>query len=158
MIALKKLTGFGWMRAAAAGLFALMIGLAPLQTSAADDVASGTIELSGGSVAAGIGYSWGEGTVTYLGTRHGLKVSGISIVDVGVSNYSASGTVYNLKKLSDIEGTYTAVEAGATVAGGASIATMQNDKGVVIKMTSTRSGLQFTLAPNGVTISLKKKK
>ncbi len=158
MIALKKLTGFGWLRGAAAGLFALMLGLAPLQTSAADDVASATIELSGGSVAVGIGYSWGKGTVTYLGTRHALKINGISIVDVGVSNYSASGTVYNLKKLSDIEGTYTAVEAGATVAGGASIATMQNDKGVVIKMTSTRSGLQFTLAPNGVNISLEKKK
>lgn len=158
MIALKKMAGFGWLRGAAAGLFALMIGMAPLQTSAADDVASATIELTGGSVAVGIGYSWGKGTVTYLGARHALKVNGLSIIDVGVSNYSASGTVYNLKKLDDIEGTYTAVEAGATVAAGASIATMQNDKGVVIKMTSTRSGLQFTLAPNGVTISLEKKK
>lgn len=158
MDALKRMAKFGWLQAAAAGLFALMVGLAPLQTSAADDVPSATIELTGGSVAVGIGYSWGEGTVTYLGTRHKVKVSGLSIVDVGVSNYSASGTIYHLKKLSDIEGTYTAVEAGATVAGGASIATMQNDKGVVIKMTSTRSGLQFTLAPNGVNVSLEKKK
>ena len=157
MNALKKMAEFGWLRGAAAGLFALMIGVAPLQTSAADDTPSATIELSGGAVAVGIGYSWGKGSVTYLGTRHALKVNGLSIIDVGVSNYTASGSVYNLKKLSDIEGTYTAAEAGATVAGGVSATVMQNDKGVVIKMTATRSGLQFSLAPNGVNISLEKK-
>ena len=157
MNALKKMAEFGWLRGAAAGLFALMIGVAPLQTSAADDTPSATIELSGGAVAVGIGYSWGKGSVTYLGTRHALKVNGLSIIDVGVSNYTASGSVYNLKKLSDIEGTYTAAEAGATVAGGVSATVMQNDKRVVIKMTATRSGLQFSLAPNGVNISLEKK-
>lgn len=158
MIALKKMAGFGWLRGAVAGLFALMLGLAPIQTSAADDVPSATIELSGGAVAVGIGYSWGKGSVTYLGARHALKINGLSIVDVGASGYTASGSVYHLKKLSDIEGTYTAAEAGATVAGGASAIVMQNDKGVVIKMTSTREGLQFSLAPNGLSISLEKKK
>lgn len=158
MIALKKMTWFGWLRGAAAGLFALMIGMAPLQTSAADDVPSATIELSGGAVAVGIGYSWGKGSVTYQGARHALKISGISIVDVGASGYTASGSVYHLKQLSDIEGTYTAMEAGATIAGGASAIAMKNDHGVVIHMTSTREGLQFSLAPNGLTISLEKKK
>lgn len=148
----------GWLRGAIAGIFALVIGMAPLHTIAADDPPSATIELSGGSVAVGIGYSWGKGTVTYQGVRHALKVNGISIVDVGISEYTASGGVYNLKNLADIEGTYTAVEAGATVAGGVSAMAMQNDKGVVIRMTSTRAGLQFTLAPNGVKISLEKKK
>jgi hypothetical protein len=157
MNALKKMAGFGWLRAAAAGLFALMIGLAPLQTSAADDAPSATIELSGGSVAIGIGYSWAKGAVTFEGVKHALKVSGISIVDVGASGYTASGSVYHLKKLSDIEGTYTAIEAGATVAGGASAVAMKNDKGVVIQMTATRSGLQFSLAPSGLTLSLAKK-
>ncbi|MHB1218363.1 MAG: hypothetical protein ACYC1L_09230 [Alphaproteobacteria bacterium] len=158
MDALKRMARTSWLRAAAAGLFALMIGLAPLHTIAADEAPAATIELSGGSVAVGIGYSWAKGSVTYQGVKHALKVNGISIIDVGISNYTASGGVYNLKKLSDIEGTYTAVEAGATVAGGVSATAMQNDKGVVIRMTATRSGLQFTLAPNGVTISLEKKK
>jgi len=157
MEALKRMAGTGRWRGAFAALFALVVGLAPLHTIAADDPPSATIELSGGAVAVGIGYSWGKGSVTYLGTRHALKVNGLSIIDVGVSNYTASGSVYNLKKLSDIEGTYTAAEAGATIAGGVSATVMKNDKGVVIKMTATRSGLQFSLAPNGVNISLEKK-
>lgn len=157
MNALKTKARPGWLRGAAITLFTLVIGMVPLHGIADEDAPSATIELSGGAVAVGIGYSWGKGTVTYLGTRHALKVNGISIIDVGVSNYTASGSVYHLKKLSDIEGTYTAAEAGATVAGGASATIMKNDKGVVIRMTATRSGLQFSLAPNGVTISLEKK-
>jgi hypothetical protein len=31
---------------------------------------------------------------------------------------------------------------------------MKNDHGVVIEMTATRGGLQFTLAPQGVTVTL----
>ena len=38
---------------------------------------------------------------------------GISIADVGISSYTASGDVYNLMKPVDILGTYTAVTAGA---------------------------------------------
>ena len=85
-----------------------------------------------------------------------LKVEGISIVDVGASNYTASGAVYNLKKVDDFAGTYTAATAGATVAGGVSGTIMRNQNGVEIHLSATRQGLQFTLAPEGLKISLAK--
>jgi hypothetical protein len=49
--------------------------------------------------------------------------------------------VYNLAKIEDFDGNYTAVSAGATVAGGGSATAMQNQNGVVIKMHSTNQGL-----------------
>jgi hypothetical protein len=114
-----------------------------------------TIEFHGGAVAVGVGFSWGGGTVTYDGKKYPVSVNGLSALDVGASKYSASGTVKNLKSIKDIEGTYAAGEVGATVAGGASVNSMKNDKGVVIDFNTTRAGLQFTLAPKGATIRLK---
>jgi hypothetical protein len=136
------------------GLVASLLALVPAM--AADQVPDGTIELSGGSVAVGIGYSWGSGKLVFQGKQYALKVEGLSIVDVGVSDYTATGNVYNLKKLEDFEGTYAAATAGATVAGGVSGAVMRNQNGVLIQLSATRQGLQFTLAPAGIKISLVK--
>jgi hypothetical protein len=114
------------------------------------------IEFKGGAVAVGIGFSWGGGTVTFDGKQYPISVNGLSALDVGASKYSASGTVRNLHNIKDIEGTYMAGELGATVAGGGSVASMKNDKGVIIDFNTTRAGLQFTIAPKGATIKLKK--
>ena len=130
--------------------------LALFPAMAADQAPDGTIELSGGSVAVGIGYSWGSGKLVFQGKQYSLKVSGLSIADVGVSDYTATGSVYNLKKLQDIEGTYAAATAGATVGGGVSGAAMRNQNGVLIQLSATRQGLQFTLAPAGIKIGLVK--
>jgi len=130
--------------------------LALLPAMAADQGPDGTIELSGGSVAVGIGYSWGSGKLVFQGKQYPLKVEGLSIADVGVSDYTATGSVYDLKKLQDIEGTYAAATAGATVGGGVSGAAMRNQNGVLIQLSATRQGLQFTLAPAGIKLSLVK--
>ena len=121
---------------------------------AADQVPDATIELSGGSVAIGIGYSWGSGHLVFQGKVYQLNVSGLSVANVGVSDYTASGEVYNLKQAGDIAGNFTAASAGITVAGGASATILKNQNGVTIRMTSTSQGLQFTLAAEGVKISL----
>jgi hypothetical protein len=136
------------------GLVASLLVLLPAM--AAEQGPDGTIELSGGSVAVGIGYTWGSGKLVFQGKSYPLKVSGVSIADVGVSEYTATGSVYNLKKLEDFEGTYAAATAGATVAGGVSGAAMRNQNGVLIQLSATRQGLQFTLAPAGIKISLVK--
>jgi len=136
------------------GLVTSLLALFPAM--AADQAPDGTIELSGGSVAVGIGYSWGSGKLVFQGKQYPLKVEGLSIADVGVSDYTATGSVYNLKKLEDFEGTYAAVTAGATVGGGVSGAVMRNQNGVLIQLSATRQGLQFTLAPAGIKLSLVK--
>ena len=117
--------------------------------------ADGSVELSGGAVAAGIGYMWGDGTLTFGGQKHQFAIDGLSIVDVGATSISASGEVYNLNKLSDFDGNYVAFSAGAAVAGGADAVYLQNHHGVVIKLSSTQIGLRFNLAASGINIALK---
>jgi hypothetical protein len=124
-------------------------------SSAAADEADATVDLTGGSVAAGVGYVWGNGDLTYKGQKHQFKLSGVSIVDVGAARIAASGVVYHLKNLSDFDGDYSAVTAGITVAGGGSAALLKNQHGVVIKLLATTEGLRFNLSANGITIKLK---
>lgn len=114
----------------------------------------GTVALSGGSIAAGVGYSWGHGQLNYDGQPHAFKISGVSLVDVGAADISASGRVYNLKNLADFSGNYVAMTAGVTIAGGGSVAYLKNEHGVVIKLHSTDVGLRFNLAANGIKVTL----
>ena len=124
----------------------------PLSASA--QAPDGVIELSGGSVAAGIGFSWGSGFLIFQGKRYPLSVSGLSLASVGVTDYTAAGQVTGLRTAQDINGVYTSVAAGATLGGGGNIAAMKNQNGVVIQMTSTTAGLSLTLAAAGVKISI----
>jgi hypothetical protein len=114
-----------------------------------------TVALTGGSVAAGIGYTWGKGDLSYRDSSRPFSIKGISVVDVGATGFTAKGNVYNLKKLSDFSGNYVAAGAGITVAGGGSAVYLKNEHGVVIKLISTDVGLKFKLSADGVHITLK---
>jgi len=111
--------------------------------------------MSGGSVAAGIGYSWGGGTLTYQGRQYPFTVNGLRIGDVGVTDVQGAGTVSHLDRVEDFSGNYTALQAGLTVAGGGSVMTMQNQNGVVVTVTSTTRGLDADFGAGGVSIALK---
>jgi hypothetical protein len=146
--------GKSWRTKFTLALIGLMACVMVGGSAIAVNVSSGTIELSGGSVAAGIGYSWASGKLVYQGQEYPLKINGLSIVQVGISKYTATGTVYNLNQPSDINGIYTTFSAGVAVAGGASATAMKNSKGVVIQLTSTHVGVNFSLAAKGVEITL----
>jgi hypothetical protein len=126
----------------------------PATIAPPDTPPSGSVKLSGGSIAAGVGYVWGHGTLAYGSKHYRFKLSGVSIVDVGAASITASGDVYNLKGLQDFDGNYAAVTAGVTVAGGGSVAYLKNENGVVIKLVSTTEGLRFNLSADGVHIKL----
>jgi hypothetical protein len=112
------------------------------------------IKLSAGSFGAGIGVSWGSGTLTQAGKEYPLKVEGLTVGTVGITKATALGKVYNLKKFSDINGTYAAVGTGATVGGGGAAITMKNANGVIIDVVTTTEGVSFSLGTSGVTITL----
>ncbi len=76
---------------------------APVAEDAQPDA---TLTLKGGSVAAGIGYTWGHGELEYHNGSQRFSIKGGSVVDVGATDFSASGNVYNLKKLQDFSGNY----------------------------------------------------
>ena len=55
------------------GLLLLVLGVKTGFTQAAQEARpDATLQLSGGSVAAGIGWSWGSGTLTYKGKNFSL--------------------------------------------------------------------------------------
>jgi hypothetical protein len=114
-----------------------------------------TLTLSKGQVAVGIGWSWGDGVLTFKGKKYPFKVGGLSVVDVGITKGNAVGKVYHLKKLSYLNGTYTGAALEGTVGGGAGLSTMKNQNGVVIQLQSTTQGVNFKLAGEGVKITLK---
>jgi hypothetical protein len=114
----------------------------------------GTVEFTCGSVAAGIGYSWGSGTLTYNGQVHHFRISGLSAVGVGIASINATGEVSNLTNLANFNGTYTAGGIGAAVAVGGSVAGLQNEHGVPMTIRSTQIGLQFHIAVGGLTVTL----
>ena len=125
------------------------------RASGQDGPPDGTVRLSAGSVAAGIGFSWGSGVLTYQGKDYPFDVSGLSVVDVGITKAEAAGDVYHLKNLADFSGNYTGVSAGAAIAGGGGGMALQNQSGVVLKLSGTTQGLKFKLGVDGVKITLK---
>jgi len=134
-------------------LLSVPAGLATAQDKKPD----AKLTLSEGSVAVGIGYSWGKGTLTYKGKTYPVKVSGLSVGELGVTRASATGNVFNLKKLADFDGNYAAGGAEGTVGGGAGISAMKNQNGVVIELKSTTQGANLKLAAEGIKLSIDKK-
>jgi hypothetical protein len=112
------------------------------------------LELSQGSVAAGIGLSWGSGTLTYLGRTYPVKVMGLSVGEVGITWASAKGIVFDLKKLEGFSGAYAAGGAGGTVGGGGEAVIMKNGNGVVVELITSTVGVNLKVAAAGVWLTL----
>jgi len=122
----------------------------------AADTPAGTVSLRATAVAAGVGFQWGDGMLTYQGKQYPFSVQGLEVLGVGYTEFKAEGTVYNLTKLTDFEGVYAAVEASATAGHGTATVTMKNPNGVEISLRTAQEGAKLTLAASGVNIELKK--
>ena len=138
-------------------LFCSLVGSAAGQEKQMSPELSGSLTATATSIAAGVGWSWGKGTLTLLdGSQHDFKVSGLDVVAVGVKQASIVGKVYNLKEVKDFEGTYSTAKAGIAVGAGAGAATMSNQNGVLIDVTGTASGIDVRLAASGMKVTLTK--
>ena len=157
---------------------AFALSLVPLAGALADDVGGGEVimiekqtavvvaeqpvtappppfvEFDTTSIAAGIGARFGDGTLLVGGQEYKFSVKGVSLGDVGVASIVGSGHVENLENVSDFEGRYVAVEAGASAGIGVSTVTMRNEKGVVITLKSDVKGVQLVLGAKGLNVSL----
>lgn len=122
--------------------------------AAADSKPDATIDISGNTVAVGVGFTDAKGVLHYDGKSYPLQMQGVSVVQVGASTMTATGEVFNLKQLQDINGNYTAASAGAALANGGTETTMKNQNGVVIKMHSTTAGVDLRLSIDGVSIKV----
>jgi hypothetical protein len=136
----------------------LMCLLFVVSAAVARDVPSGTISLSATSMAAGVGAQWGDGILTLNnGKTYRFAIQGLEVGGVGFSDLHAQGTVYNLHKVSDLDGLYVAADANVAVGSGPGTQTMRNEHGVVINLTSEQQGVKLALGGQGVRITLKDK-
>jgi hypothetical protein len=140
------------------GIVLLVLGVIGGFAQAADkeEKPDATLRLSGGSIAAGVGISWGKGTLTYKGKEYPVSINGLSLGKLGVTEITASGEVYNLKNLQDFDGNYTAASVGMTLAGGGSSVAMKNQNEVRVVIASTSRGVDLTIGEGGVKMKIKK--
>jgi hypothetical protein len=118
-----------------------------------------TLQLSGGSFAAGIGFSWASGTLTYKGKNYPVKVNGLSVGKVGITSSSAYGEVFNLKHLQDFNGHYNfgaAGTRGVTLASGKSGTLMTNQAGVIVRISSRQKGVSVNATGGGVDMQIQR--
>src|SRR4029450_11106251 len=144
-----------WVKAwsGTAARMALLVGLVQAQEAKKPDA---TLTLSEGSVAVGIGWSWGKGVLNYKGQSYPVKVEGLPVGEVGVTKAQARGDVFNLKRVEDFPGLYAAAGAEGTAVKGAGAPTLRNERGVSITLKSATKGANLKLAAEGLKLSLDK--
>lgn len=140
---------------ATAALFAIGASPAFAKDPAAPGPVTGTVVISATGAAAGIGYTWGDGVLTFQGKQHFFSVNGVSIADVGFSKVSGKGRVYKLKKLEDFSGTYVAATGEATAGNGVGGRILQNANGVQIRIDDVTRGARLQGSADGIKLTLK---
>jgi hypothetical protein len=115
---------------------------------------SGTVRIQ--IVKAGfiVGVGGGKGTLTFNGKSYPLSIGGVSVGTIGVATVNLAGTARNLRTAADIAGTYGAASASVAIVGGAKVATLKNEKGVVLEVHGVQLGLEASLSLSGMTIAL----
>ena len=116
---------------------------------------SGTVRLH--IVKAGfiVGVGGGSGVLHFQGRNYPLSVGGIGVGSLGVAAVDLVGTATNLHRATDIAGSYSGAGAGGAFVGGASVATLQNQNGVVLTLRGVQAGFQVSLGLGGMTISMR---
>jgi len=127
---------------------------APAFAADNDKAPDATIRLTEGSVAVGIGWNWGRGELSYMGKSYHVKVDGLSVAEVGITKAVATGTVYNLKNVEDLNGVYAAAGAEGTAGKGVGYSSLRNDKGVVINLKSETKGANIKVAASGLKLTV----
>ncbi len=118
--------------------------------------ATGTIRLEIAKAGFIVGVGGGRGTLVFQGRRYPLSVGGLSLgATIGASKADLVGRAYNLRRATDIIGTYSAVGGGVAVGGGASGIRLQNARGVVLELRGRNIGLELNANVSGVEISMR---
>ena len=135
-------------------IIALAVMLAGSLSPARAD--SGTVRISFLKAGWVIGGNVGTGTLTFRGRTYPLSVGGMSYgFTFGGSQTDLRGTVSNIFHPSDIEGVYGAAGAGATVIRGPQAIVLTNQKGAVLQLSGTQTGLMVNLDVSGMALSLR---
>ena len=103
-----------------------------------------------------VGVSGGSGTLTCGRGSYPLNVGGVSVgATIGASEAVLVGRAFNVRRPSDVEGTYTAARAGLAVVRGRGAARLANARGVVLELRGREVGLEFSVDLSGMVIALR---
>jgi hypothetical protein len=126
---------------------------AGLASTARADV--GTVRISFIKAGWVIGGAVGSGTLTFRGRNYPLTIGGMSWgLTFGGSQTYLRGRVRNIFRPQDIEGVYGAAGAGATVIRGPQAIILTNQRGAVLEVSGTQTGLMLNLDLSGMALSL----
>ena len=104
-----------------------------------------------------IGGAAGSGIMTFQGRTYAISVGGITYgLTFGGSKTSLHGRVSNIYRPSDIEGVYGAAGAGATIIRGPQAIVLTNQKGAILELSGTQTGLMVNLDVSGIALTLKR--
>jgi hypothetical protein len=137
------------------GLVALAVTFAP-GLAAPGWAATGTVYVEIAKAGFIVGIGGGRGTLVFQGRRYPLSVGGLSFgAMIGASKADLVGRAYNLRRATDIVGTYTAVGVGAAAGGGMSSIRLQNARGVVLDLRGRNIGLELNANVSGIEVGLR---
>ena len=134
-----------------------VLGLAAVTSSSTESRAeTGAVRVvftKGGFI---IGVGGGHGVLTFRGHHYPFAVSGMSFgATIGASTTHLAGRALNLHSPGDLAGGYSAIGAGAAVAGGAGGVALQNANGVVLELHGVKVGVELSAAIGGVTVTMR---
>ena len=103
-----------------------------------------------------VGGSFGKGVLNFGGEMYGLSVGGLSYgLTFGASQTTLQGRVRNIRHASDVEGVYGAGSAGAAIVKGAQAIVLTNQKGAILELSGTQTGLIVNLDLSGLALTIK---
>jgi len=130
-----------------------LVGTTSLSTASHAETGSVRVVFTKGGFIIGVGA--GRGVLTFRGHHYPFSASGMSFgATIGASTMELVGRARNLRAPGDIVGTYSAIGAGAAIAGGAGGVALQNARGVVLELHGVKVGLELSAAVGGVTITM----
>jgi hypothetical protein len=130
--------------------------IAMLALGATAHADTGTVRiqfLKGGWV---IGGTVGSGTLTFRGRNYPISIGGLSYgLTFGGAVTNLRGRVSNINSPRDVEGVYGAGSAGAAVIRGPQAIILTNQRGAVMELSGSQTGLMVKLDLNGMALSLR---
>ena len=138
----------------AAALMAATAAPAVAQDPGVNSPVDATVVISAKAIAAGVGYTWGNGTLVYHGHQYPFSVKGITVADVGFARITGHGRVYHLHHLRDFSGTYAAATGEATLGNGIGGQILRNGNGVMIRVDQVTKGARLEGSGDGIRLTL----
>lgn len=115
---------------------------------------SATLDFEATQVRLILGGGGGKGVLHYGGKDYPFKGKGVSAGGIGYAEVAGTGNVFFLDKLEDFAGTYGAITGGAALVKGVGASSWQNQKCVVLILSSKSKGAGLFMGLAAINIEL----